>query len=462
MTGLTYLAIHEAEARLSSRGITARALTEAYLARIEAVDPGLNAYIRVMVDAALAQANESDRRATRLSPLDGIPVALKDNIDLAGVPTTNGLAPRDGMTPQTDATVVRQLREAGAVILGKLNLDEGALGATTNNEHHGRTQNPWCSGVTPGGSSGGPAAAVAGRLCAAALGTDTMGSIRIPAAYCGVAGLKPTFGVVSTRGVVPLSWRLDHVGPLCRSVRDLGLVLDSIAGYDPAHPESVAVPDPGGYGAIKAVDVSGATVGIITNFDRVALPADLRQAFESALRLLRLLGANFREITLSDYDPSKARLAGLLVVEAEGAVSLEAELIAHPNAVSATLRAMLDYGRNVERDRLIKAKRMVRRAGLELNRAFDKVDVVAAPTTPQTAFPFDAPVPVNQADLTALANFAGCPALSLPCGLSDDRKPIGLQLIGPAFSERKLLSVALAFESACDYVLPPLPAESTP
>ena len=423
------------------------------------------AWLRTSSDVAASTreaARAADRlraSAARLGQLHGLPLVIKDNIDVAGVATTNGMGPRNRPVPDVDAPVVARLRAVGAVLLGKLNMHEGALGATTDNEHHGRTQNPWARGVTPGGSSGGSGAAVAARLCAAALGTDTMGSVRLPAAYCGVAGLKPTFGLVSTRGVAPLSWRLDHVGPLCRSVADLGLLLDAMAGHDPDSMESVVAPDDGSYAVTAPHNLVGLRVGVIANFDTVEIAADVLHGFQAALAQLESMGVQEQRLTLPDYDPSAARRAGLLVSEAEAAVFHESDLADHPAAFSDAFRSMLAYGREVKGDRLIKAERAVQHAGFALRRAFDAVDVIAAPTTPQTAFPFDEAAPANQADLTAPANFAGCPAVTVPCGVSASGLPIGLQLIGPPFGERYLLSLAMAFEAACGYHLPPLPAE---
>ena len=228
-------------------------LTRLMLERIAAFNPALNLFVTLCRDAALGDAAASGERAAsgqRRGPLDGIPVALKDNIDLAGVPTSNGFGGPPWRVPARDAEVVRRLRAAGAVILGKLNMHEGALGATTDNPHFGASINPHCPGYTPGGSSGGSAAAVAAGLCVAALGTDTGGSVRIPAAYCGVVGLKPSHGLVSTGGVVPLSWRLDHVGPLTRTVADARLVFTALQAFDQECPESGparrSIPPPAG------------------------------------------------------------------------------------------------------------------------------------------------------------------------------------------------------------------------
>jgi aspartyl-tRNA(Asn)/glutamyl-tRNA(Gln) amidotransferase subunit A len=229
---LTFLPIGTLSALLDSRSIEAEALTRLCLARTEGLGRPLNCFITLCPDTALAEARAADARSAmgkRLGPLDGIPVGLKDNIDVAGVPTTNGFGGGPLRIPGEDAAVTRHLRDAGVVILGKLAMHEGALGATTDNPHHGRTHNPFRYSHSPGGSSGGSGAAVAAGLCCAALGTDTGGSVRIPASWCGVVGLKPSYGLISTRGVVPLSHRLDHVGPLTRTVADAALLMDTLA-----------------------------------------------------------------------------------------------------------------------------------------------------------------------------------------------------------------------------------------
>jgi len=454
-TALTIGAASEALARGEASSAD---LTEAYLARISALDPTLNCYVAVRADEARAEARAADARRARgerRGPLDGIPIALKDNIDVAGVPTTNGMGPRPDTTPERDAEVVRRLRAAGAVILGKLNMHEGALGGTTDNPHHGRTQNPWRLGFTPGGSSGGTGAAVAARLCAGGIGTDTMGSVRLPAAYCGVAGLKPTFGVVSARGVVPLSWRLDVVGPLTRCVTDLGLMHDAMAGFDPEHVESVRAPDASGHAAPAQADLAGLSIGLIEGLERVEMDPDVRRAFGESLETIERLGGRLRRLDLPGYEPTPARRAGLLVCEAEGAVVHERDLADCPEAFSPAFRRMLEFGRDAPAARLVKAERTVQVAGFLLRRALEEVDLMIAPTAPQPAFAFSAAAPVGQADLTAVASFGGCPAVSVPCGLSRAGLPIGLQLIGPPFGERALLAAARAFEAACDFALAP-------
>src|SRR5271170_6107307 len=250
MSDPTFLSIARLTSLIDQGALDPVALTRTCLERAENVGRPLNAFILLCRDAALGEAEAAAQRARahrRRGPLDGMPIAIKDNIDVAGLPTSNGFGGAPWRMPTADAEVVRRLRAAGAVILGKLNMHEGALGATNDNPHWGRAINPHRAGFTPGGSSGGSGVAVAAGMCAAAPGTDTGGSVRLPAAYCGVVGLKPSYGMVSTRGVVPLSYTLDHVGPLTRTVEDAALMLRAMAGFDPACPDSrAAAPPPDG------------------------------------------------------------------------------------------------------------------------------------------------------------------------------------------------------------------------
>jgi aspartyl-tRNA(Asn)/glutamyl-tRNA(Gln) amidotransferase subunit A len=331
-------------------------------------------------------------------------------------------------------------------------MHEGALGGTTDNPHHGRAHNPWRHGFTPGGSSGGSGAAAAARLCAAALGTDTMGSVRMPAAYCGVAGIKPTFGLVSSQGLGLLCGPLDHIGPLARSVRDLGLMLDSMAGACAGDPFCRAAPDGWRAQPDGAASLRGVKVGLLANFDAVELEPDVAHAFAASLDLLRREGAAIERLEIFGYEPARARLAGLLWSEADGAVEHEA---APECRFSPGFRAMLDFGARAPAAKLAKAQRLLRRIGCEFNQLFERVELIVAPTTPQTAFSFDAKSPVNQGDLMAPANFAGCPALSLPCGLSSDGLPIGLQFFAAPWREQRLLALALGVEAGLGFAARP-------
>lgn len=455
---VTTLTVGAASELLAHGDLSSAALADVYLARIGALDPALRCYVAVRAEEARAEAAAADARRARgeaRGPLDGIPIALKDNIDVAGMPTTNGMGPRGERAAAADAEVVRRLRAAGTVILGKLNMHEGALGGSTDNPHHGRTHNPWRLGFTPGGSSGGTGAAVAARLCAAGIGTDTMGSVRLPAAYCGVAGLKPTFGLVSARGVVPLSRRLDTVGPLARSVTDLGLMLDAMAGFDPAYVESVETPAGATASAMVGDDLAGLSLGVIESLERVEMDADVRKRFDEALELLERLGGKLRRLDLPGYEATPARRAGLLVCEAEAAGVHEADMAAHPDAFSPDFRRMLEFGRDAPASKLVQAERTIQVAGWQLRRALGEVDLIVAPTAAQCAFSFSVPTPVGQADLTAIASLGGCPAVSVPCGLGATGLPVGLQLIGPPFGEWKVLAAARVFEAAYGFAPTP-------
>ncbi|MDP6830340.1 MAG: amidase [Alphaproteobacteria bacterium] len=440
MSDPTELDITDAASALAAGDFRAEDLLQAYLARIAQYEDDLNCFITLLAEPALTEARAADDRRARgeaLSPLDGIPIALKDNIDVADVPTSNGMARL--RTPARDAAVTDRLRQAGAVILGKLNMHEGALGATSNNPHHGPVHNPWRHGFTPGGSSGGSGAAVAARLCAGALGTDTMGSVRLPASYCGVAGLKATYGLISTRGVVPLSYGLDHVGPICRSSRDLSLMLALLAGHDPESTESVHP-----HRALRAKGMSLEGLRFAVPLDTAAAPcaAGIWEDFQGHVASLQRQGALLVDLRFANQDCTTTRRAGLLISEAEAGHALEAELSASPGDFSDEFAKNLEYGRNAPAHRLVAAQRHLQAAGHQVRKLFDDVDLLLLPTAPQAAFAHADPVPVNQADFTQWANHAGCPALTLPCGLSPDGMPLGLQLIGPQRADGRLLAMA--------------------
>lgn len=438
---LAALSITECARGLAARSFSARELVDASLERI-AQRRELNCFITLLAEQARAHAEAADRRAAqgrRLGPLDGVPIAVKDNIDVAGVPATAGMAARRGDVPRQDAFCVAKLRAQGAIIIGKTNLHEAALGATNDNPHYGRCFNPYGSNRTPGGSSGGSAAAVAADLVPGALGTDTMGSIRIPASYCGAVGLKPTYGRVSTGGVCYVSWRLDHVGPIARSVEDAGILLDAIAGFDVLCTES-RLPAPG--------KVMRRRLGVLRDYEKTGVAPAVREAFERALGILADLGYRIESVSIPGYDPSHARRCGLLMVEADAALVHEKDLAERPEMLSEQMRAMLGYGRSATAAKLARAERVVALAATGARRLLEDLDAIVSPTTPQTAFGFDEPVPDSQGDFTALANFAGCPAISVPLGADPAGMPIGLQFMAPPWSEPGLLEIARAFEHA--------------
>jgi aspartyl-tRNA(Asn)/glutamyl-tRNA(Gln) amidotransferase subunit A len=458
MTDVAFRPIGELSSALEARTLDAVGLTRHFLDRTDGPGRALNAFVTVCRERALAEAGEAAARAAagrRLGPLDGVPIALKDNIDLAGVPTGNGLGGAPWRIPDVDAAVVRRLRAAGAVILGKLNMHEAAIGATNDNPHTGRAINPHRGGFTPGGSSGGSGAAVAAGLAAAALGTDTGGSVRIPAAYCGVVGLKGSFGLVSPRGVVPVSTRLDHVGPLTRTVADAALMLHAMAGFDPDCPESRQLPAPPP--TIDAAALGGMRLGVLRNIDDEPPEPAVAAAFAAACAVLERLGARIATVALPSYDMVRGRRAGFVRVEVEAAWFHGAFSQREPERFSAELRGFLAFGARATAQQLVQADRRINQAAFELARCFDAVDAIVSPTTPQAAFAFGAKVPDNQGGYTILANFAGCPAISLPMGATADGLPIGLQVMAPVGCDERVLAIAAAYEATGTgrVVLPP-------
>ena len=429
--------------------ISSEDATRAFLARIEARDGALRAFIRVMRDEALAAARASDERrraGAGKGALDGIPIAIKDNIDVAGAPTSGGIRHyRDGIARE-DAFVVRRLRAGGAVILGKLNMHEAALGATGDNPWFGRCENPHRAGYTPGGSSSGSGAAVAAGLAAAALGTDTLGSVRVPASYCGTAGFKPTFGLVSTRGVMPLSWTLDHVGFLAPHVADLELLFDACAGFDREWAYARRGPRFLSPKRADAGDLRGLRVGRPSL--SIALEPDVARAWKRSIEALAALGATIVDVELDGYDFSRMRREGLLVSEVEGATFHKEALERDAEGFSAELRGMLAFGASQTAVRAAQTYRRLADVRVIARRAFARIDAMVLPTTPQAAFPFSGAVPVDQADLTGFANIVGIPAGCVPFGKNGDGLPLSVQVMASAFEDRLVLDVLAALERA--------------
>lgn len=384
------------------------ALTEECLQRIETFrDYG--AFVDVDTKGALEAARESRERwrsGKPLSPLDGVPIGAKSNIAIAGLPHTAGIAAYRGVIAEADAPVIAAYRSAGAVILGSLAMHEAAFGATTDNPAYGRCHNPWRFGYTPGGSSGGSAAAVALGLCAGALGTDTMGSVRLPSSYCGVFGHKPGFDTIPAAGVVPLSWTLDHVGVHARSAQDCVAMLAPFRSTVPARP-----------GLIAAVSLDG-----------LELERDVAEAFASTLDRARSLGMEIAETALP-LNGATLRRSSLLIVEAEAAAVHAEKLETDSEGFSEGFRSALAWACRQPIPKLALAHQALIEARRTLRAAWAEFDAVLLPTTPQTAFAFDAPVPAGQADLTIFANVLGCPATAFPVGLSADGLPLSVQAL---------------------------------
>jgi aspartyl-tRNA(Asn)/glutamyl-tRNA(Gln) amidotransferase subunit A len=433
---------------LASGRVHARALSEVYLEAIERINPQIHAYIDHRPSLMQDQAHMADRRRRdgAIGRLDGIPIALKDNFDVAGWPTRAGLPGRHEPV-EHDAHVVQRLRASGAVLVGRTNMDEGALGTLTDNPHFGATHNPHRHGYTAGGSSGGAAAAVAAGLAVAAIGSDSLGSIRIPASYCGVYALKPTHGEISARGLVPAARRLDAVGLLARGVDDLTVLLQVLAGYDADDARSrrrrvaFALPDwePGNLRA-----------GFLPDLAAIGVQPDVIEVFEAAMAKLPHALGDRRTVDFDDWDFARTRRAGLLLMEAEMLGTFAADLADTEHPVSPRFRDMLGYAARKSAADYAVADRVLDAATLKMRRLFAQVDVLILPTTSQGAFPLDGPVPDSQADLTSFASLAGCPSISLPMGTLPNGMPIGLQLIGARGSDLRLLELASVCAATLD------------
>ena len=425
--------------------MTALAATESLLARIERDNARLHAFIAVDGIGAIAAARAADERAARgaaLGALDGMPIAIKDNIDIVGLVTTNGCGHFRDNRATADAFVSARLRAAGAVILGKLNMHEAALGATNDNPWYGRCDNPLRTGYVPGGSSGGSAAAVAAGLCTVALGSDTLGSVRIPAAYCGVAGFKPTFGTVSTRGVMPLAWTLDTVGFLAKTVANIRAVAAVATGFDREWPYARRGPRNIKFKrAPNPQNLGGTTIGSPSHLDRVGIQSEIMAAFEQAKSDLSRRGATIIDVDFSDYDYTRVRREGLLLCEIEGSVELGEAIARNPDGFSTELRAMLAYGAKQSAVRAAQAYRRLGEIRAIGRRSFAQVDALLLPTAPQVAFAHGTPAPANQADLTSFASILGIPAGCVPYGQGPDGLPASMQIVARAFDDALVLDL---------------------
>ena len=457
---LTSHSIAQAASRLAAREISATELTRAYLERIERLNPSINAFVTVTAERALADARRADSEMAvgeYRGPLHGIPIGLKDLYETAGIRTTVGSRIFAEYVPEKDSTAARRLREAGAVLLGKTNTHEFAWGTTTNNPHFGATHNPWDLARIPGGSSGGSGAAIAASLAAGTLGTDTGGSIRIPAALCGCVGLKPTFGRVSKAGVFPMSWAFDHPGPITQTVEDATIMLGAIAGYDAADFATVPMPVPD-YRASLTGDVRGLRVGVQRAMFFELLDDEVRAAVEAAIATFSGLGTHVREVD-SGVTRELVSTAWQLV-NAESQAYHQQAFAERPGDFGADLQAILKLPLpdTLGLSRSYRASYDVKEAFQGL---FEAIDVLVVPTCIGPALPIGQEmVEVGGvtlstgavfASLTMPFNIAGLPALSLPCGFTANGLPIGLQIVGRPFDEATILRAAHAYEQATDW-----------
>ncbi|HEY1204903.1 MAG: amidase [Bryobacteraceae bacterium] len=451
------MTIAEAARRLRAREVSASELLEQCLGRIATMNPALNAFITVTEESARETARQADRELARgldRGPLQGIPVAVKDVFLTRGVRTTAGSRLFADYVPDHDAATVERLAQAGAVLVGKTNMHELAYGITSANPHFGVVRNPRDPARIPGGSSGGSAVAVASGMALAALGSDTGGSIRIPAAFCGVVGLKPTYGRVSRHGMLPLSFSMDHAGPIASSVSDAGLVLNAIAGHDPRDPASSSQPVedylPAGEGSLE-----GVRIGLPENFYFERVTPQVREAVERAATLAAQHGASVVQVRVPDMDA--VNMIGRVLLLAEAAAALTPYLADRARFGDDVL-ALLDQGRLIPASDYVNAQRLRRIEQEEFRRLWRHVDILFTATVPlgaprigQTAVEVEGRVEDVRLAATRLVrgmDVLGLPAVSLPCGLDSEGLPLGLQIVAPEFREAALLRAAAAIERA--------------
>ncbi|TQF03359.1 Asp-tRNA(Asn)/Glu-tRNA(Gln) amidotransferase subunit GatA [Kitasatospora acidiphila] len=483
MTDLIKLTAADTAAAIKAGQVSAVEVTQAHLDRIDAVDNKVNAFLHVDTEGALAAARAVDAKraaGTELGPLAGVPLALKDVFTTKGVPTTCGSKILEGWIPPYDATLTTRLKDADVVILGKTNMDEFAMGSSTENSAYGPTGNPWDLSRIPGGSGGGSAAALAAFEAPLAIGTDTGGSIRQPGAVTGTVGVKPTYGSVSRYGLVAFSSSLDQGGPCARTVLDAALLHEAIAGHDPLDSTSINAPVPAVVEAAKMRDIRGMRIGVVKEFAGEGYQAGVMQRFNESVELLRELGAEVVEVSCPSF--TLALPAYYLIAPSEASSNL-----ARFDAMRYGLRVGDDGSRSAEevtaltreagfgaevKRRIIlgtyalssgyydayygSAQKVRTLISRDFDAAFAGVDVLVSPTTPTTAFPIgeraDDPMAMYLADLCTIpSNLAGNAAMSLPCGLApEDNLPVGLQIIAPAMADDRLYRVGGAVEAALD------------
>lgn len=474
------LTAHELKEKIERREVGVEEAVRAVLDRIGEVDGATRAYVTVVREQALAKARAADQRLARGEParqLEGVPVAIKDNMCTRGIETTCSSKILKGFVPPYDATVVELLERAGAIIVGKTNMDEFAMGSSTENSGFFPTRNPWDLERVPGGSSGGSAAAVAADEAVAALGSDTGGSVRQPAALCGVVGLKPTYGLVSRFGLIAFASSLDQIGPITKDVRDCALVLGVIAGHDPRDSTSVSR-KPCDYLKDLVPDVRGMRIGVPKEYFGEGMAPGVRAAVGAALKTFQGMGAILVDVSLPHSEYALATY--YIVAPAEASSNLARydgvrygyRASGCPDSVAMMTKTRSEgFGAEVKRRimlgtytlsagyyeayylKALKVRTLITR---DFDRAFEKCDCLVSPTSPTVAFRFgekmDDPLAMYLSDIyTVTANLAGIPAVSIPCGFGEDGMPVGLQILGKHYDEATVLRVAHAFEQATDF-----------
>jgi aspartyl-tRNA(Asn)/glutamyl-tRNA(Gln) amidotransferase subunit A len=460
-TELCFFSAGQLSRLIQKKEISPVEVVEAHLSRINALEPKLNSFITLLPEEAMSTAHKAEKeiQAGRgLGPLHGIPFGLKDLFYVKGIRNTSGSKIFDRFIPDFDSTIARRLKGAGAILLGKLNLHPFAYGPTGENEEYGHMHNPWNPAFITGGSSGGSGSSVASGQCTFAMGSDTGGSIRIPAALCGIVGFKPTYGRLSRYGVTPLAWSQDHTGPMARNVEDCALVMNAVAGYDPNDPTSVrlSVSD---YTKALTGQIKGLRVGMIKEFFEGPMDTQVKECVVKAIEKLNELGAIVSEVSWPIYQYAMAIAS---VIQMAEATTYYSKLLREKaSEIYPPARLRLEAGVFISATDYIEAQRartLFYHQSLDL---FDKTDLVAIPTVPVTAFPIGTTgltVSGKKANVISLLtqytrpfNLNGFPAITIPCGFSKESLPIGLQLIGRPFDEETLLRAAHAYEQATDW-----------
>ncbi len=455
--------LSEASELIRSRKVSPVELTSECLKRIERLNPRLNAFITVTADSALTEARQAEAEIQHdhwRGPLHGVPIALKDLIDTAGVRTTAASGLFKNRVPTEDAEIVRRLKAAGAVFLGKLNLHEFAYGGSSAISYFAPVHNPWNLDYSPGGSSGGSAAAVAAELCYAAIGSDTGGSIRQPAAYCGIVGLKPTYGRVSTRGVVPLSWLLDHLGPMTRTVKDAAFMLQVIAGYDAWDTTTTDVPVPD-YAATIAAATSSVRLGILRDYFYEALNPEIQAATEVAVSVLKTLTRTQRDIAPLATDRSYSSVLDpyVTILRAEAYAYHKEYVSKSPELYDTQTLRRIQAGADITASAYILARHQLEQIRRSASQVFESIDLLITPTAcvpPFAIADLTDPNTLRDKELLMLRNTRpfnalGLPTISVPCGFTRDGLPIGMQITGPSGAEAAVLRLAYAYEQATEW-----------
>ncbi|PID20519.1 Asp-tRNA(Asn)/Glu-tRNA(Gln) amidotransferase GatCAB subunit A [Sporosarcina sp. P3] len=458
MSELLFETIESVSSLIQKKKVSPVELTKLTLARINEYDPALTAFITVMEEDALIQAkvleNELQNGEIR-GPLHGIPIAVKDLLQTEGVRTTGGSKIFQNWIPDEDATAVQRMKEAGAIIIGKANLHEFAMGATTENPHYGNTKNPWDMTKIPGGSSGGSAVATATGMAFGSIGTDTAGSVRLPAAMCGTVGFKPTYGLVSRHGGFPFSWSLDHVGPMTRTVKDAAIMLEAMKGYDPKDDSSVKK-NHVTYFKDSLKNLKGITLGFYEPYMFSGIDPGVRHVIEQAFDQLKFLGAEIVPIELPGINEA---LNSLKTIAQSEVVSFHDPLLKkHGDLYGDDLKYRFQFGRDISATDYINAQRTRKSFVQNTMRQMSGIDGLIGPTNVQSPFEIGTMVPEqaisNMFTLgkTPLANILGFPALSVACGFTQSQLPVGLQIIGKPFSDKKILEIGDCYERSQQWV----------